>query len=903
MEPVWFAPQSRSGLLLSFGILVVVASWTSAVYEPNGGLSDWTAFTACSTTCGQGVRTRSRQCMDMMPDPCGNATILEGIPCHTSPCPIDGGWSAWQAWQCGPGCGGVRNRSCTEPPPFSGGADCMGDAIEVDSSYSSINCTACPVNGSWTSWAPWQCSATCGSGMAQLRTRSCSMPAPMYGGARCEGDSLEVRMMACNVPSTCPPPPPFNGNWGQWSSWNCSAPCGLGVRQRTRECNNPQPRNGGMDCYGDGVERNTTESCIITACPDFNVSLTAPDLVPNADGDFSTFFSSNIGLPSISAGSLPTCTSVGADTLELVNVDLSRTVNQIHGSSNSNGLVRSLSFASNATSLAMLGPGRYVCRAKVGQYAYLQANASYYLNVEVPYSLNLTVRAETSSVNQSTSIVATCCAVASPGISIQFGMETSAGISYTPWGIARTDESPGLTHTCSTLKAIVTLPCSTHTVNCNASYSQLIANCSQPLVGVVGASMHCSGSETQRVETSDFCIGSPSTTPVSAVTAVQQTSLSTVSLAEGCRAVLVCPMPSTSLPNTNQSANQILDVSYPTYGDWYGPGNRSRLASNTSYLVLDCVDQSHAGIYWCNVTSDQGQYLEASFQLNVTSTGVFFGYIVVPILAIILLVIILVIIIYVLKRRRLDRMFYMKRLRFRSRMGSSSATFPKPGDGGDRPAPPGVAQRPPAKSLAHGTSSVDYDDMDYVIANDCIDATTLAVMGMMPMGRIGTASAAVGDPQATQADYLDVLPQLEEGACRAELLSAVGEEHAAAVADTDATATAVEQDETLDISELESRSRPAARRPAAGTPRGLESGAAQLPDGDAAAGAATAAVQRQNSAAESAAPSHRAEHDAARAEGAAHEAQDVAEDDDDIYDVPTSSDEDDGVAKVIYEFV
>ena len=53
---------------------------------------------------------------------------------------IDGGWSSWGAWSC---CGATsrsRSRACTSPSPLNGGAQCTGGAIEADS------CTPLPPN-------------------------------------------------------------------------------------------------------------------------------------------------------------------------------------------------------------------------------------------------------------------------------------------------------------------------------------------------------------------------------------------------------------------------------------------------------------------------------------------------------------------------------------------------------------------------------------------------------------------------------------------------------------------------------------------------------------------------------------------------------------------------------------
>ncbi|XP_015253243.1 PREDICTED: A disintegrin and metalloproteinase with thrombospondin motifs 13 [Cyprinodon variegatus] len=46
-----------------------------------------------------------------------------------------------------------------------------------------------------------------------------------------------------------------NGSWSSWSEFSsCSRTCGGGVMLRTRECNNPRPAFGGIDCEGPDIE-------------------------------------------------------------------------------------------------------------------------------------------------------------------------------------------------------------------------------------------------------------------------------------------------------------------------------------------------------------------------------------------------------------------------------------------------------------------------------------------------------------------------------------------------------------------------------------------------------------------------------------------------------------------------
>lgn len=55
-----------------------------------------------------------------------------------------------------------------------------------------------------------------------------------------------------------------NGNWNLWSSWrSCSKSCGTGSRTRVRSCSDPAPSFGGSDCQGNSIDEEdcNTQSC------------------------------------------------------------------------------------------------------------------------------------------------------------------------------------------------------------------------------------------------------------------------------------------------------------------------------------------------------------------------------------------------------------------------------------------------------------------------------------------------------------------------------------------------------------------------------------------------------------------------------------------------------------------
>ena len=59
-----------------------------------------------------------------------------------------------------------------------------------------------------------------------------------------------------------------DGGWGAFGVWSeCSVTCGGGTRFRTRLCNNPAPKYGGLRCTAGGSSDTDIQACNTERCP------------------------------------------------------------------------------------------------------------------------------------------------------------------------------------------------------------------------------------------------------------------------------------------------------------------------------------------------------------------------------------------------------------------------------------------------------------------------------------------------------------------------------------------------------------------------------------------------------------------------------------------------------------
>eukprot|EP01012_Entosiphon_sulcatum_P049575 TRINITY_DN6820_c0_g1_i6.p1 TRINITY_DN6820_c0_g1~~TRINITY_DN6820_c0_g1_i6.p1 ORF type:complete len:7637 (+),score=112.47 TRINITY_DN6820_c0_g1_i6:5459-28369(+) len=201
-------------------------------------LSDWSAWSLCSKSCGGGSKTRTRT---VTVAPTGNntcSTLTETQTCNTEPCPIDcvmGLWGEWQACTklCG---GGVESRiRLPETLPAFGGLPCPANNTESRPCNAQPCAIDCQVS-EWRTWTP--CSTPCGPG-SQNRTRIVVI-VPQFGGIDCPGlvETRECNLQPCSVDCLV-------SDWEAWSP--CSVNCGGGERVRIRSVTQA-PANGGGAC-------------------------------------------------------------------------------------------------------------------------------------------------------------------------------------------------------------------------------------------------------------------------------------------------------------------------------------------------------------------------------------------------------------------------------------------------------------------------------------------------------------------------------------------------------------------------------------------------------------------------------------------------------------------------------
>jgi hypothetical protein len=218
------------------------------------GITSWSSWTACSKTCGGGLRHRKRTVHQEAAHG-GTAcptVVAETEACRVQDCAVHCSVSDFSDWSpCSAECGDgseERKRIVMQPPNQT------GDKCPHLTETRTCKIKECPVHCSVSGFGDWDaCPRTCG-GAVQGRERTVTLAAN-FDGNPCPHlrETRECGTGSC--PSDC-----VVTTFNAWSA--CTVSCGGGQQERTRVVNS-EPAHGGVACPA-LVEKR---ACSAEACP------------------------------------------------------------------------------------------------------------------------------------------------------------------------------------------------------------------------------------------------------------------------------------------------------------------------------------------------------------------------------------------------------------------------------------------------------------------------------------------------------------------------------------------------------------------------------------------------------------------------------------------------------------
>ena len=155
----------------------------------DGGWTLWSSWSEPKNDFNPETLVRRRYCTN--PTPSNGGKLCEGLDYEIKEygTPIDGVWAKWGPWSVETGFNNpenlTRTRTCTDPSPSFGGANCEGAATEEKTIVKIID-------GGWSPWSKWYCPDTIKVPDTFVRTRTCTNPAPQFDGLDCSGKATDV---------------------------------------------------------------------------------------------------------------------------------------------------------------------------------------------------------------------------------------------------------------------------------------------------------------------------------------------------------------------------------------------------------------------------------------------------------------------------------------------------------------------------------------------------------------------------------------------------------------------------------------------------------------------------------------------------------------------------------------
>lgn len=225
-------------------------------------LSTWSAWTVCTVTCGGGSMERTR----IIKTPAANGgacgTLHDKRTCVTQPCPIHCSVGTWSGWtKCSKSCGGGAHKRTRQIVKHAahGGYACPALVNEQ-----ACNSQVCAVDCQISTWSAWSaCTRTCDNGndlnrVAPTRHRTRSViKAANHGGKLCSSFT-KVSVEKCNN-FRCP----LDCAMSEWTSFGaCSATCGVAVTKSRTRTVHYKARFGGS-CG----KTEDAQNCKLSACP------------------------------------------------------------------------------------------------------------------------------------------------------------------------------------------------------------------------------------------------------------------------------------------------------------------------------------------------------------------------------------------------------------------------------------------------------------------------------------------------------------------------------------------------------------------------------------------------------------------------------------------------------------
>ncbi|XP_032379213.1 spondin-1 [Etheostoma spectabile] len=201
-------------------------------------MSEWISWSACSVSCGMGMRSRERYVKQYPEDGllCQLQTeetekCVVNDECSSSTCVV----TEWAEWDpCSVTCGlGMRRRERMVKMPPTDGSICKTEVAEVEKCMMPECHTVLCMLSPWSDWS--ECSVTCGQGLQTRQRMLKSDPA----GCTEELEQTEKCMLPeCSIDCMV-------SEWSEWSQ--CNKSCGKGHTIRTRMVK-LEPQFGGSVC-------------------------------------------------------------------------------------------------------------------------------------------------------------------------------------------------------------------------------------------------------------------------------------------------------------------------------------------------------------------------------------------------------------------------------------------------------------------------------------------------------------------------------------------------------------------------------------------------------------------------------------------------------------------------------